>query len=439
MLYFLKFWEIFLKSKSTKKIFIDYLRWNLKQKWITNVKLRNSYVMVETDKNVKTLQNTFWVYRIEAIKHNIPLTSDLSKIYIILDEISKKYDFNTFAIRSKRENKKYFLDSMEIQRILWKYIEKKYNKTPLYKNPDITIYIRVLNNEIWIWTSKDVYDGIWGLPYGSEWKALNLFSWWIDSPVATFLAAKRGIRQDFLFLNIAWSELLLSQVFNVYSFLKNSYGINWNFFVLDIQDIIKYIKKNISPWYRQIVFKIFLYKVWEKISDKLWIKTIINGENIWQVNTQTLQNMQLLDSIADKFYIRPLACFDKIEIMDIARKIWTLDLSWEIKETCNIEDHSNAKITDRQYVLGLFDKLGIDLEELALRVYAIKETLDIKCINKYKTDKIIWELIDVEKQEKIPKLEKWKKYTFSCSSWYRASSLTLKTRKEWYDTYFLYK
>lgn len=437
MLYFFKFWEIFLKSKSTKKRFIAYIRWSLKQKWITNLQLNNSYLLVDTDKDVSNLQRTFWAYKIEAIKYNIQLSSDLKDFYIILDKIVKNYNFNTFVVRARRENKQYFLDSMEIQRTLWKYIEENYNKTPLYKHPDITIYVRILNNRIWIWTSKDVYDGIWGLPYGSEWKALNLFSWGIDSPVATFLAAKRWIKQDFLFLNIAWSELLLSQVYNVYDYLKNTYGIKWRFFTLDIQDIIKQIKEKTPSWYRQIVFKVFLYKLWDKACNKLWVETIINGESIWQVSTQTLQNMQLLDSISDNLHIRPLACFDKVEIMDIAMNIWTLDLSWEIKETCNIEDHSNAKITDKQYVLDLFKKLDLDFEELSLRTHAIKETLDIEIINKYKTKKKLWELIDIEKQEKIPKLEKWKKYTFVCSSWYKASSMALKTRKEWYDTYFL--
>ena len=439
MLYFLKFWEIFLKSKSTKIRFINHFRWDLKQKWITNIKSKNSYLLVETDKDVSILQNTFWVYRIEAIKYNIPLTSNLKDFYKILDDIVKNYDFNTFVIRSKRENKQYFIDSMEIQRKLWKYVDDNYGKIPLYKNSDITIYIRILKDRIWIRTSKDVYDGIAWLPYGSEWKALNLFSWWIDSPVATFLAEKRGIRQDFLFLNIPWSKLLLSQVFNVYNFLKKTYSINWRFFTLNIQDIIQKIKEQVPSWYRQIVFKVFLYKIWEKACDELWVETIINGESIWQVSTQTLKNMQLLDSIADKLNIRPLSCFDKTEIMDIARKIWTLDKSSQIKETCSIENHSNAKINDKKYVLNLFEKLDIDFEELFSRTHIVKEVLDTELINKYKTDKIIWDLIDIEKQEKIPKLEEWKKYTFICSSWYKASSMAFNTRKKWYETYFLVK
>ncbi len=439
MLYFLKFWEVFLKSKFTKKKFIDYLRWDLKQKWITNIKIKNSYLIVETTKDINVLQNTFWVYKFEAIKYNITKTSNLQDFYNILDDIVKTHDFDTFCIKAKREDKAYFLDSMNIQKQLWSYICKNYNKKVLYKDPDITIYVRILNDRIWIRTSKDSYKWVWWLPYGSEWRSLNLFSWWIDSPVATFLAAKRGIRQDFLFLNIADSELLLSQVFNIYSFLKKEYGINWKFFTLPIQDIIQKIKKQVPSWYRQIVFKIFLYKLSEKAADKLWVKSVINGENIWQVSTQTLQNMQLLDSITDTLHIRPIACFDKTDIMKIAEEVWTFNMSWEVKETCNIENHSDSRIKDRQYVIDLFDKLDIDFEELSLRTHILTQPLDIEFINKYKTKEIKWELIDIEKWEKIPKLEKWKQYTFLCSSWYKASSRVLQTRRSWYETYFLVK
>lgn len=437
MLYFLKFWEIFLKTKFTKKSFLNYLRQNLKQKWITNIKFKNSYVIVETNKSVKVLQNTFWVFRLEAIKYNIPKTSNIQDFYTIIDNIVKDYNFNTFYIKAKREDKEYFLDSMDLQRKLWLYVYEKHNKQVLYKNPDIIIYVRILKDSIRIRTSQDSYKWVWWLPYGSEWRALTLFSWWIDSPVATFLAAKRGIRQDFLFLNIADSQLLLSQVFNIYTYLKENYWINGKFFTLSIQDVIQKIRKKVPSWYRQIVFKVFLYKIAEKITKKLWIKTVINGENIWQVSTQTLNNIQLLDSIGDTLHIiRPVACFDKTDIIQIAQNIWIFDMSWKVKETCNIENHSNARIKDKQNIIDLFENLDIDFNELSLRIHTITSTIDIDIINKYKTDKIIWKLIDIEKEEKIPKLEKWKQYTFVCSSWYKASSKVLQTRKSWYETYF---
>ena len=441
MKYFIKFWESFLKSNATKKKFVKKLIENLNKFWIKNIQYRNAYLLVDTEKDIETLQKIFWVHKIEQIKYVKTIEQNIDKENIIdffsdiLDDIVKNYDFSSFRISTKRENKKFPVNSMDLQMILWKYVWEKYWKKASYKDFDLDINIRILNNEIWVWTNKDSYYGVWGLPYGIEWKSLNLFSWWIDSPVATFLAAKRWIKQHFLFLNIPWSDLLLSQVYEIYDYLKNTYWIDWRFFTIDLQNEIKHIKTNINTWYRQIIFKKLLYKIADKFAYRLKLHSVVNGENLGQVSTQTLSNLELLDKSNSILNIRPLICYDKTEIIDFAKKIWTYKFSEKIKETCSLEAHSDARIKDIKKIDNLFESLNFDIDEILSKITEIKdyklEHFDIA------TNKVKWILIDIEKIDKIPTLEKWKEYTFMCSSWYKASQKALEYRKNWYNTYYL--
>ena len=443
MKYFVKFWETFLKSNATKKKFVLKLIDNLKKRWIENIKFFNAYLLVETDKK-DILLNTFWVHKVEEIKYMIKIGNELNQENIVdlfkntLDDIVKKYDFSSFRISAKRENKQFFVNSMDLQMILWKYIWEKYWKKASYKEFELDINIRVLKNEIRIWTNKDSYFGIWGLPYGIEWKSLNLFSGWIDSPVATFLAAKRWIKQHFLFLNIPWSELLQSQVYEIYTFLNEKYGIEWRFFSLDFSPYIKHIKQNIPSWFRQIIFKKLLYKISDKFAYRLKLKSVVNGENLWQVSTQTLVNMEFLDKQNHILNIRPLVCFDKIEIIQLAKKIWTYSFSEKIKETCSLEKHSDARIKNTEKIDKLFDSLDFDINEIVNNIEEIKEIININEIKQIATKELVWQAIYIEKINKIPTLEKWKQYTFVCSSWYKASKYAYKYKKQGYDVYYLF-
>ena len=456
MKYFVKFWETFLKSTNTKKKFVSKLIDNLKKKWIDNIQYRNAYILVDTDKNITELQNVFWVHKIEQIKYTVWLKwfkndatwwnyleslnnpEILSIFEDVIDDIIKNYEFSSFRISAKRENKQFPVNSMDLQMILWKYIWEKYWKKASYKDFELDINIRILKDEIWIWTNKDSYMWIWGLPYWIEWKSLNLFSGGIDSPVATFLAGKRWIKQHFLFLNIPWSDLLLSQVYEIYDYLKKTYGIDGRFFSLDLSKEIKHIKQNVQTGYRQIIFKKLLYKISDKFTYRLKLNSVVNGENLWQVSTQTLSNMELLDRENHILNIRPLVCYDKVEIIEQAKKIWTYKFSEKIKETCSLEDHSDARIKDFKKIDKIFEELNFDLDNIISNIEEIKESFKVDTKDIF-TDKVRWILIDIEKVEQIPTLDKEKEYTFVCSSGYKASQKALEYRKKWYKTHYAIK
>ena len=449
MLFFLKFWETFLKSNLTKKKFVKKIIENLNNKWITNIQFRNAYLLVETDKPVQELQNIFWVQKIEEIKYRFFYEIDpgvenketiVQQVFKDIStpgsEIIQNYNFSSFRLSVKREDKTFPVNSMDIQMILWKSIQQNFWKKASYKEYELNINIRILKNEIWIWTNQDSYQGIGGLPYWIEWKSLNLFSWWIDSPVATFLAAKRWIKQHFLFLNIPGSSLLLQQVYEIYQYLQTKYWIQWKFFTINLKPYISKIKQNIPAGYRQIIFKKLLYKISDIFAYKLRVKSVVNGENLWQVSTQTLSNMELLDKENNLLNIRPLICYDKVEIIELAKKIWTYKFSEKIKETCSLEEHSDSRIKNTEKIDKLFDELWFDIYEIVGKAGEIKKSIDLDIL-KYKVSSPKGMVIDIEKIDKIPTLEGWKEYTFTCSSGYKASEKVLEYRKKWYNVYFM--
>jgi len=444
MLYFVKFGEAYLKSKNTKKKFVSKLIDNLKKIWIEKISYHNAYLLVDTDFSVEKLQNVFWIDKIEKISYQLDYENIKTSEEIInllkptIEDIVKNYDFDSFRISAKREDKSFPVNSMDLQMILWKYIWGKFWKKASYKDFELNINIRILKNKIWIWTNKDIYKWLWGLPYGIEWKALNLFSGWIDSPVATFLAAKRWIKQHFLFLNIPWSDLLLSQVYEIYDYLQKTYGIEGRFFTLDLSSTIKHIKQNVQSGYRQIIFKKLLYKISDKFAYRLRLNSVINWENLWQVSTQTLSNMELLDRENNILNIRPLICFDKIEIIELAKKIWTYRFSEKIKETCSLEAHSDARIKNFKKIDDIFLSLNIDIDKLLDNIIEIKDFEKLKITGLF-VENIKWELIDIENIDKIPTLDKDKDYTFVCSSWYKASQKAIEYKKKWFKVYYTIK
>jgi rhodanese-related sulfurtransferase len=142
--------------------------------------------------------------------------------------------------------------------------------------------------------------------------------------------------------------------------------------------------------------------------------------------------------------IRPLVCYDKIEIIEQAKKIWTYKFSEKIKETCSLEDHSDARIKDFKKIDKIFEELDFDLDDIISNIEEISTSKWIVNSEKWIiesvfTDEVKWEIIDIEKVEQIPTLDKEKEYTFVCSSWYKASQKALKYKDQWYKVYYTLK
>ncbi len=178
--------------------------------------------------------------------------------------------------------------------------------------------------------------GLGGLPVGVSGRAICLISGGIDSPVAAFLAMKRGLAVDFVHFTTPpyTSELALQKVISLCEQV-NSYGNTGNLYVVPFTEIGSQIQKQCYEQYTITLMRRFMVALAEKIGLAHNADCIFTGENLAQVASQTIQGITSNNFVARRLPIlRPLICFDKNEIIDYAKKIGTYQISILPYEDC---------------------------------------------------------------------------------------------------------
>ena len=157
----------------------------------------------------------------------------------------------------------------------------------------------------------------------------------IDSPVAAYLAMKRGIKIECLYFESPphTSEMAKNKVIKLVEKLS-TYQPNIKLHIINFTNIQESIYKNINSDYMITIMRRMMYRISEKISIKRKCLVIINGESIGQVASQTLTSMQVINNVTNYPIIRPVACLDKLEIIDISKKIDTYNTSILPYEDC---------------------------------------------------------------------------------------------------------
>ena len=157
----------------------------------------------------------------------------------------------------------------------------------------------------------------------------------IDSPVAGYLAMKRGIKVDCVYFESPphTSEMAKNKVKRLVEKLTK-YNPDITLYVIKFTDIQEAIYKNIVPTYMITIMRRMMYRIATKIMENNSYLCLINGESVGQVASQTLTSMNVINNVTNKVVIRPVACLDKIEIMNIARKIDTYETSILPYEDC---------------------------------------------------------------------------------------------------------
>ena len=183
----------------------------------------------------------------------------------------------------------------------------------------------------------------------------------IDSPVAGYLALKRGIKLDAIYFE-AIPHTSLNAREKVISLAEEllKYTTNINLYVVPITKLQESIYKNIDSTYMITILRRMMYRIAFKVAKKRNCKVIINGESIGQVASQTLTSMNVINNVTSIPIIRPVACFDKLEIIDIAKRINTYNTSILPYEDCCtifVPKHPviNPKIEKCEYYESLID------------------------------------------------------------------------------------
>ena len=249
-------------------------------------------------------------------------------------EIVKNKKFKTFKIETRRSDKTFPKNSVEMNPYLGTILLKNIDGIKVdVHNPDLKIQVEIRKEHTYIY--MDSYNGIGGYPVGTQKRGMLMLSGGIDSPVAAYLAMKRGITIDAVYFEAIPHTSLeaRNKVIDLCKKLVN-YTNKINLHIINFTNIQEEIYKNVDDSYCITIMRRMMYRIMEKMASKQKGLVIINGESIGQVASQTLSSMYAINSVTNIPVIRPVACLDKLEIIDIAKKIDTYDISILPYEDC---------------------------------------------------------------------------------------------------------
>jgi len=336
-LIFIKYGELSTK-KDNRKMFIKILLKNIKQKLDGleyEIEYTTSRMYIKTnskelDEIIRRLQEVFGIHSIVICDR---VNNNKEEIADKVIEVVKNLKFNTFKIETKRSNKNFPITSLEFSKYIGGVVLKSIPCSVDVHNPDLTINIEIRGEGTFIYTKE--ISGLGGYPVGVQGKGMLMLSGGIDSPVAGYLALKRGVDLECLYFESPPHTSLeaKNKVIKLAS-IVNKYSGNMKVHVIPFTKLQEAIYKNVPDTYIITIMRRMMYRIAERFSKKRNCKVIINGESIGQVASQTLTSMVVINNVTNMPVIRPVACLDKLEIIDLSLKIGTYETSILPFEDC---------------------------------------------------------------------------------------------------------
>ncbi|MDU2582200.1 MAG: tRNA uracil 4-sulfurtransferase ThiI [Anaerococcus hydrogenalis] len=380
------FGELFLKGKNRNKFFktaIDNIKRNIEKIGYDNMYLESSKLYIEADKKnfeslIKEIKKVFGIIYISEIKRcDKNLDSIENSIKEILDDFDLKN--KTFKVITNRVDKSFDIKSPELSQMMGGYILKNYAQKNNLKvdvhNPDFRIFIDI-KKYAYVYANR--HEGIGGLPLGSSGNGLLLLSGGIDSPVAGFMMAKRGMRIDCLHFHSYpfTSKRALQKAIDLGKILSQYTG-KMRIYSINMAEIYKSINKNCRRNQTTILSRRFMMRIAEKISEKNNYHALITGESLGQVASQTVESMTVIEDATKLPIFKPLIALDKTEIIDRALFIGSYEKSIEpFDDCCSIFAPSNPITKPKlKYIKESESKL--EIEELENNAIENMEIFDI--------------------------------------------------------------
>ena len=333
----IKYGELTTK-KDNRNYFIKLLVKSIEEKLVgINYEIEKDYyrMFIHTEDislALDKLKNIFGIHEV-AIAYKID-DRNIDNICKSAVSILSGVSFTTFKIETNRSDKSYEVKSNEVSRIVGSHVLKNIKNIRVdVHNPDIVLNVEIRREAVYLYYES--YVGMNGYPVGTMGKALLMLSGGIDSVVAGYLSIKRGVSLDFIYFeSIPHTSLeARNKVLSLANMLSN-YGNTGKVYVVNFTKIQEYIYKNMKSDYLITFMRRMMYRIAENIAKNNGSNAIINGENIGQVASQTLTSIKAVNDVTNFPIIRPLATYDKLEIIDVAKKIGSYDISILPYEDC---------------------------------------------------------------------------------------------------------
>ncbi|MTK09957.1 MAG: tRNA 4-thiouridine(8) synthase ThiI [Hungatella sp.] len=253
----------------------------------------------------------------------------------VLTYVDQYYDDKhfTFKVYARRGNKRYPVNSEQINRDLGEVILHTFPDTKVdVHKPDVMLYVEV-RNKINIYSK--IIPGPGGMPVGTNGKAMLLLSGGIDSPVAGYMIAKRGVKIDAVYFHAPpyTSERAKEKVIDL-ARLVSRYSGPVHLHIVNFTDIQLYIYDKCPHEELTIIMRRYMMRIAENLAGEAGAQALITGESIGQVASQTMQSLAATDAACTIPVFRPVIGFDKQEIVDVSEKIGTYETSVLPFEDC---------------------------------------------------------------------------------------------------------
>ena len=385
----IKYGELTTK-KDNRNLFISKIYEQMKELLANyDVKINKNRVRMfievddkDLDEVANIVKNIFGIHRIVIAYKVKTNTSDIEKNVL---EVAKNTDFNTFKVETDRADKSFPIPSMDFSKQMGALILKNIpDKLVDVHHPDYLLKIEIREDYTYIY-SKEI-PGLGGYPVGIAGKGLLMLSGGIDSPVAGYMAMKRGIKLECIYFESPphTSVAAKNKVKKLVSKL-NKYQTNIKLHVINFTEIQEAIYKNCNKEYMITIMRRMMYRISERVMHKRNCLVLINGESVGQVASQTLTSMQVINSVTNVPVIRPVSCLDKLEIIDIAKKIDTYETSILPYEDCCTIFLPKHPVINPKIDKAIEDENNFDYEKMIDNAINNMETITID-LNKKEFD-----------------------------------------------------
>ena len=335
----IRYGEIGTKGKN-KKNFIKCLYNNIKNalKEIKELKVYNKYDRLYVELNdVEPTVVYHYLDMIAGISSYSPVyfvESEEEKIKELVKEVALNTNFNTFKVSTNRADKRFPITSMDFNKVVATTIFKnKENIKVDIHNPEANFQIEIREEGTYVFLEK--IKGLGGYPLGIGGKAMALLSGGIDSPVACFLMMKRGVALETIhFASFPYTSKAAEE--KVYDILDklNVVQPSITLHIVHFTKLQEEIYKHVDESYAITIMRRMMVRIASEWAKRRNCLALVTGESVGQVASQTLNSMSVINDVTNTPIIRPVACFDKLEIMDVAKKIDTYEISIRPFEDC---------------------------------------------------------------------------------------------------------
>ena len=308
------------------------------------------------------------------------LPRDLDGLKARMPQLLEGRSFNSFRITTNRADKRFPINSEEVNRDLGAFVKDLTGAQVKLKNPDLCIYVEITPNSFLVYFDEVKAHG--GLPVGVSGKVAVMLSGGIDSPVAAWQMMKRGCQAMFVHFHSypLVDRTSIEKAGDLVEHLtKHQYESN--LFLAPLAEIQKKIILSAPPSYRVVLYRRFMVRITEALARQHRAKAIITGESCGQVASQTLDNIAVIDQSAGMPILRPFIGSNKEEIVNMARAIGTFPISILPDQDCCslfVPKHPETK-ANLDTVLRLEEDLSVEelvqeaLENTERRYFASPE------------------------------------------------------------------